>query len=973
MTIKMSGCMKVVARMSDEDQEILLARLDAYQADGVPAKEAQRMAAADALAEVEAERAEMLKTITEQHADLVEKPAAAPEAEPEVHAAQATAAPAEPPAPPVAKEKPPVEPKPAEQEAPDLTPAVPRVTGRADLTPEQRQAQSNVFGNADTRDAKQRAKDAGKGLLGWLRGRAVQAVVDQFAPIKKLNQRAYMLSRLSAGSDGALEAQMLYGRVFVNEDGVYDVKLGDGGFAHVLADLKGEHELFLQWVVGLRSDDTRARGKENLISKEDAEHLKALSEGTMADGRKRAAVYQQALDRLTEYNAAVLDAHVASGTLSRDLAEMLKPHPYVPFYRELFDETTGAPKYSNSLTGQEAFKKLMGGTGVLHGNLLENVLTNWAHGFQAAAKNRAALATMDAALEIPGLVERAETRATGTVRVMRDGNAEFYFINDPHLLEAVSAMHYAVPDFMKPLATFKRMLTMGVTTLPGFKVKNLIRDSVQSIAVSGLGANVFKNVGQGAKTTEMGNALKNLLRTVGGHTPETFAAQNQTMASMLASGGLIRFASGTEGSRSAHVNKMVRRAGGKDVMLDSTSGKKLLQYMGDVLEAYHELGDTSEQVNRVALYEQLKAKGYSHAEASFMARDLLDFSMQGSAPVVRFLTQTVPFLNARLQGLYKLGRAAKEDPKRAGYVVGAVSLASLALMLAYQDDEDWKKREDWDRDSYWWFKIGDTAFRIPKPFEVGAIGTIAERTWELGFDEEMTARRYGDRVRHALEQTFAFNPVPQMFKPILDVYANRDSFTERAIEGFAMEQLRPEDRANENTSNVARGLGSLTGTSPLMIDHLLKGYFGGVATLTTGAIDMAVHPLTGRGERPTADKIKFFTSSLVTDLPADQSRYVQQLYDRATQVDEVYASYQRALKMGDKAKALELLEGNRGLVAQHQSVAAAKKQLASLNAQLQRIDASTSLSAESKKSLLTSLRSKRNAIAENLERRLPAF
>jgi hypothetical protein len=38
-----------------------------------------------------------------------------------------------------------------------------------------------------------------------------------------------------------------------------------------------------------------------------------------------------------------------------------------------------------------------------------------------------------------------------------------------------------------------------------------------------------------------------------------------------------------------------------------------------------------------------------------MARDLLDFSMQGSWPAFRFFTQVVPFMNARIQGLYKLG------------------------------------------------------------------------------------------------------------------------------------------------------------------------------------------------------------------------------------------------------------------------------------------------------------------------------
>ena len=155
-------------------------------------------------------------------------------------------------------------------------------------------------------------------------------------------------------------------------------------------------------------------------------------------------------------------------------------------------------------------------------------------------------------------------------------------------------------------------------------------------------------------------------------------------------------------------------------MLDKTGWQKLTGQMRTLWDTYEEFGDRMENVNRTALYDRLIEKGHTHAEASFMARDLMDFSMGGRWEAVRFLAQTVPFLNARLQGLYKLGRASAEDPRRFGVMAGAVSLASLALLGAYSDDEDWKKREDFDRDNFWWFKVGDMAFRIPKPFEVGA-------------------------------------------------------------------------------------------------------------------------------------------------------------------------------------------------------------------------------------------------------------
>ncbi len=70
-TMKMSGCMALVSRMSQSDQDALLARLDQYQADGIPAERAQIMAASDMLAEVDAERTQIFQALAEQFPDLL--------------------------------------------------------------------------------------------------------------------------------------------------------------------------------------------------------------------------------------------------------------------------------------------------------------------------------------------------------------------------------------------------------------------------------------------------------------------------------------------------------------------------------------------------------------------------------------------------------------------------------------------------------------------------------------------------------------------------------------------------------------------------------------------------------------------------------------------------------------------------------------------------------------------------------------
>jgi hypothetical protein len=818
------------------------------------------------------------------------------------------------------------------------------------LTAAQEQALRNVGGIVPTQTVGDRAKELKqKFSRTWFSG-----IFDQFAPLKDVDQRAYMLARLSKGSDGALEALMLYGKPFMNGD-VPDVKVGDQGFINVMASLKGEHDRFLWWVAAQRAENLKAQGRENLFTDQDISSLKTLNQGNFSDGTPRAQAYASALVKMNEFNDAVLAIAEQSGLIDGQARQLFKDMPYVPFYRVMEGGIEG-PSFSSGLVNQRAWKKLKGGTQKLNEDLLSNVLLNWAHLFDAAGKNRAAVASMQAATSI-GIAQQVPAGTKDSVKVMEQGQTKHYTIDDPYIMEAVTSLNYQPPGFFQPFSTFKKWLTIGVTASPTFKIKNLIRDSLQAIGTTPLSYNVASNVMKGF---QLGSQ------------------ETQTFASMLAGGGLIRFGSMLEGT--SRTQYMIERQGG--ILLNEGGWKKLQRQMTGLVEAYAEFGDRLENVNRAALYDRLIAKGYSQAEANFMARDLMDFSLQGRWPIVRFLAQSVPFLNARLQGLSKLGRGAKEDPRRFGYVVSAVAMASIALMLAYEDDEDWKKRPDWDRDTNWWFKIGDTAFRIPKPFEIGAIGTVAERTWEMAFNDEMTWKRYRARLSHMIFETFAMDPTPQLIVPISEIYANREGFTGRPIEGLSLQKLRPEDRATESTSSAARLLGQMglpspislvkgeyEKLSPVQIDHLVRGYFGWLGTTASNIVDFGLRPLMDRGERP-AYRLKdvFVVGNFAEGLPAGSSRYVDQLYDQARIIEQAYMSYRDAVKKGDRERAKELLAKEGDKIRAYKAINRISDQVSEINRKIRQIDASRTLSAETKRRMIDQLSQRKNAIAQRGQR-----
>lgn len=795
----------------------------------------------------------------------------------------------------------------------------------------------------------------------------VQGIFDQYAPIKQYTEKGYRQTRAVKGGDSTLEALLTYGKVYVDPDGAYRVQYtkagGLQGFAKVIASLHGEQDRFLEWVAAQRADRLKSIGLENLYSDADIAALKTLDQGDMRDGNSRAAAYAKALTDLNSWNDSVLKIAVDSGLIDQETRQLYKDVPYVPFYRLQDEGVVNGFGMKAGIVNQDAWKKLKGGTQHLNEDLLANLLQNWSHMITASAKNRAAKTVLEAAI----FAKVAEEVPTGTpgkglVSFTDAGKDRVFRVSDPHLMDAIAAMNYAgLGDIGKPFIAMKRYLTIGVTINPAFKIRNLIRDSIQAIGTADLSYNPAKNVAQGFKAT---------------------AHDSETRAQLLAGGGMIRFGSMLDGNGADRARRLIEEGVDPAMILDNAS--KLQRFWKQKLlpafDAYQELGDRGEQISRAALYEQLLAKGMSHEEASFWARDLLDFSLSGKWAAVRILTQIVPFMNARLQGLYKLGRATKADYKRMGTTLGVVALASIALMLAYGDDDDWKKREDWDRDNYWWFKVGGVAIRVPKPFEIGAVGTLAERSIEYMTSKEMTGKRFFDRVSSTVFNQLNMNPTPQLVKPLMDIYANKDAFTGRPIETAGMETLRKQDRATDRTSEIAKAIGSLglpdptqlamgqwNTLSPVQIDALVRGYFGWLGTSTTTALDWGIRPMMDRGQRPDM-KLRdvFLAGNFVESLPDNSSRYVTQLYEQAKEIEEAYGSYHNALKLGERERAAQILADEREKIQKYKAVEMLKRREGNLNTQAKRIEASKDIPGDEKRRRLDSIEQHRNELAQSL-------
>ncbi|MBK8745549.1 LPD38 domain-containing protein [Propionivibrio sp.] len=804
-------------------------------------------------------------------------------------------------------------------------------------------------------------------------------IVDQFRGLKDLgdNGTAYMLARLSKGTAGAFDTLLHHGKLTLR-DGVYD---GDtsGGFVERLGvPLHGELDDVLWWIAANRAGNLAPLGKENLFSPSDIAAGKSLANGTTAFDytiqtgpargtvtRNRSMIYADAHRVFNEFQKNTLDMAEQSGLIDGNSRKTWESEFYVPFYRvsEEDGEFVGA-KISGSLVRKRAFQKLKGGTDKLNSDLLSNTLQNWAHLITASAQNRAARASLAAAENIgvaqrvaPDMASYAASNGTmlppetkKTVWFQENGKKVEYLVTDPFVMTAITSLEYAGMrnGIMDAMTKFKHALTIGVTASPAFKVRNLIRDSLQAIGTSELGYNPIKNVTEGYKQTRR---------------------DSQEYVSALASGGLIRFGTMLEGSESSRVRQLIK-AGVKDSTI-LNSGNKWQAFYDKVIDpavsAYNELGNRSEEINRAALYNQLIKQGKSHAEAALLARDLMDFSMQGSFNTIRFLSQVVPFFNARLQGMYKLGRAARDDPKKMAVVTGALALASIALMAGYRDDDDWKRREDWDRDNYWWFKFGGIEYRIPKPFELGAVATLAERSVEYLTNDEMTGERFRNVIGKIAENNLSMNPVPQMVKPIIDLYANKDSFTGRPIETMGMQRLDSDMRFNSNTSMPARALSAATlgALSPVQYDHLVRAYFGWIGATAVSSADMAARVFMNEPTKPAMDYWKVATQGMMKEKGSGSSRYLTLLYDQASELEQAYGTYRQLLKDGKFEDAKDYYESNADKLKRYKFVNSVKSMETKLNASIRSIERSDA-SAEEKKARIERVQAMKERVAKRV-------
>ena len=257
------------------------------------------------------------------------------------------------------------------------------------------------------------------------------------------------------------------------------------------------------------------------------------------------------------------------------------------------------------------------------------------------------------------------------------------------------------------------------------------------------------------------------------------------------------------------------------------------------------LSQAIETLPRLSEFMRVKESTGSQVEASMAARDItMDFSRAGSYS--RQANSVIAFFNAGVQDIAKTVSMAKNNPTRFAARVGAtIVLPSIIAWYANHDQEWYQDLPDWEKNSYWFLKMGDDIIRIPKPFLLGSFGSGAERILDYLYKTGNATN--GSGWLKSLWSAAVPPLLPNAFIPIVETMANYSIWKGGPIVPQKLANKTADQQVDENTSSLAKLLGGAINASPMKVDYFLRGHLGSAYTWGTKMLDKG--PVAGASEQ----------------------------------------------------------------------------------------------------------------------------
>ena len=813
---------------------------------------------------------------------------------------------------------------------------------------------------------------------------AVKSAVNELAKVNgkttnqiKASENAYYLTRLASGKTDKVISMLSDG--YIDENGNKTMP-GLNGIGEILGKDPQRWNDLRTYLVAKRDLEYKAKTLKTGIRTMDS---KAVIEQFKNDKQ-----IQEASKLVYDTLNGVMQYAVNNGLISQETAEKLKQSNafYVPMHRvldnrgnqvgrkgavaDIIKQRTGSEldvkdvleniianssnviqQVENNNVLRALYKE--GKTTGLTGTIFDVIdtpmtkigtaqLSTWENELKKQGVNTSDL-DLEKAIDIFAPNNKIDAQNLITSFIDENGKRVYLQFNDDTLFNSLMNMDKKfMSQVLKINSKMNMPLRYGATMANlGFAIPNMISDTAQAAIYSTAG--FIPVIDNALGVLDILAAKSKTVRNFVNSVAPGYANRINNLYSLYQQSGATN-ATRMSQYRETTQNVMADVYGTKSKTLGIKEKYKPLKRLLDILTYIPEI---SEQSTRFRVfeknYEQYKKKGTAETDARILAaleaRDATqDFGRTGN--ITREINQLIPFSAARVGSAYTFAEKIKANPKKVTMRMALLTAIAMGIKAMGYDDKEIEELNQRKKDDNFVLKSGDEVVTIKKPQGIlRSIINLAEYIQDLATDH-IEEGKEGERLANWLNNAIMDNMpadevtglVPNAVAPIIENAINKDFYYNTDIVKSYDLDLPDSEQYYDYNSQLAIWLGKIFNYSPAKIDNLISGYFGGLGSSVTNAMDYTLGKAGVIPEKP--------------EMGAEQNtigkRFVVNVNTNSSSLDEIYNRKTELTKLKNGGKITSKEEE------ELEKIQSAISNISDLNKQIKEIKKSLSMSGTEK-------------------------